>query len=74
MEEGKVWIFGYGSLVWKTDFKYQHKVTGHIKGYARRFWQGSTDHRGKPAAVSKQLYCIDFFQFTLHLVMPLLIS
>ncbi|KAL2620695.1 hypothetical protein R1flu_000900 [Riccia fluitans] len=41
-----VWVFGYGSLIWKTGFEYDERVVGYIKNYKRAYTQGSIDHRG----------------------------
>ena len=45
-----LWVFGYGSLVFRPAFPFVRGEAAVIFGHARRFWQGSTDHRGVPGA------------------------
>ncbi|XP_005099222.1 uncharacterized protein LOC101848590 [Aplysia californica] len=47
-EHPTIWVFGYGSLLWKPDFQYRSKHIGYIEGYTRRFHQGNETFRGRP--------------------------
>ena len=49
-EAGRLWIFGYGSLVWRPAFAHVSQRPASVAGWTRRFWQWSTDHRGVPGA------------------------
>ncbi|MES1948292.1 cation transporter ChaC [Salinisphaera sp. C84B14] len=49
-DRDELWLFGYGSLIYKAGFDYIERKPATITGWQRRFWQGSHDHRGTPAA------------------------
>jgi cation transport regulator ChaC len=37
-------------IIFRPSFAYEERREAWLKDWARRFWQGSTDHRGVPEA------------------------
>lgn len=48
MQDQEIWLFGYGSVLWKPGFDYLERKRARIFHYRRVFYQGSPDHRGTP--------------------------
>jgi len=50
---GGVWMFGYGSLIWKIDFPFIRRVTGYVEGFTRTMEWADEVHRGVPGNQSR---------------------
>jgi cation transport protein ChaC len=47
---GPVWIFGYGSLIWKPGFAFAERRRAELVGFRREFCMTSIHYRGTPEA------------------------
>lgn len=45
-----LWVFGYGSLMWRPDFPFVERRMARLAGYRRRFCLKSIRYRGTPEA------------------------
>ncbi len=43
-----LWLFGYASLIWKTEFDYAQRLDAHVHGWHRALCMWSRVYRGTP--------------------------
>ncbi|WP_062227158.1 gamma-glutamylcyclotransferase [Aureimonas frigidaquae] len=43
-----LWVFGYGSLIWRPGFAFEEKIKARLSGYHRALCIRSFVHRGTP--------------------------
>ncbi len=48
MDDGDLWVFGYGSLIWHPGFDFVEKRPACLSGYRRSFCMSSVHYRGTP--------------------------
>ena len=46
--EQPIWVFGYGSLIWRPEFVFDRKLRGVVHGYHRSLCLWSSIYRGTP--------------------------
>lgn len=68
-EVSNLWVFGYGSLVWKPGFAFTESKVGFVRGYVRRFFQGNDVQRGSKDKVRRDFMPCQPYEFNLSSVL-----
>ncbi len=45
-QEGDLWVFGYGSLIWQPGFEFVESIQARLDGHSRSFCMWSVHYRG----------------------------
>jgi len=62
-DDGDLWVFGYGSLMWKPEMEFAESRPALLNGWHRRFclwqwrWRGSRHHPGLMLALDRGGAC-----------------
>jgi glutathione-specific gamma-glutamylcyclotransferase len=48
LQERDLWVFAYGSLIWRPGFDFAERRQARLRGYRRRFCMTSIHYRGTP--------------------------
>lgn len=58
-DDDDLFLFGYGSLCWRPgEVVFSDSRPALVRGFKRRFWQRSEDHRGVPGAPGRVVVCV----------------
>lgn len=49
MQQNDLWVFGYGSLLWRPGFEYVERRVATLRGFNRSFCMSSVHYRGTHA-------------------------
>ena len=49
MQQNDLWVFGYGSLLWRPGFAYVERRVATLRGFTRSFCMSSVHYRGTHA-------------------------